>query len=238
MRAAFFLSPLLLLGGLTLAAQGSAALPPALASGWQVRLASMLPVPGQPADVMQRQPNISVVNLSIRVANAQGDREALSKVISDVQSGVRPTYDKRLGITEQEFARYVVFQTVLKPSGRRVRLPVTRDVSRVVFGDTPDLNGVLKGVSIDLKTGEMHGPEGYSARPVNVPASTETDGALKVTTGFMWKVIGNDARAGNGVRGTLNLLQLEDGAIILSYKRTSMIKNVLNQGEVILSYLH
>ncbi|THF83584.1 hypothetical protein E7T09_21395 [Deinococcus sp. KSM4-11] len=234
MRAAFFLYPLLL-SGLSSAAQGDL-LPPSLGSGWQARLSSMLPAPGQTVDVMQRKAGISVVDLQVRVAQAQGSPEALNKVLSDVQSGIKPTYDPRLGFSKDEFARYLVFETTLAKSGKSLHLPVTRDAGRVSFGDADGLKGVLKGVYIDLKTGEMHGPEGYSARPVNVAPTLDQDSGLKVITGFLWKVIGNDARAGNGVRGTLNLLQLDDGQIILSYKRTSMIKNVLNQGEVILSY--
>ncbi|MFC3832418.1 MULTISPECIES: hypothetical protein [Deinococcus] len=234
MKAAFFLLPLLLLSA-TPSAQGSPAMPP-LASGWQARLSSMLPGAGQPADIMSRQPSISVVDLQRRVVNVQGDPAALNRVLSDVQSGVKPTYDKRLNITPDEFARYLVFQQVLKPAGRSIRLPVARDASRVSFGDTADLRGVLKGVYIDLKTGEVHSPEGYSARPVNVPPSLAPDSTLRVLNGFLWKVKGNDSRVGTGVNGTLNLLQLEDGQIILSYKRTSMIRNVLNQGEIILRY--
>lgn len=234
MRAAYFLY-LLLLSGLTMAAQGDVA-PPGLGSGWQARLTSMLPAAGQVADVMQRKAGITFVDLQIRVAQAQGSPEALNKVLTDMQSGIKPTYDPRLGFSKDEFARYLVFETTLARSGKTLHLPVTRDASRVSFGDADGLRGVLKGVYIDLKSGEMHGPEGYSARPVNVPPSADQDSGLKVVTGFLWKVIGNDARAGNGVRGTLNLLQLDDGQIILSYKRTSMIRNVLNQGEVILSY--
>ncbi|WP_412028148.1 hypothetical protein [Deinococcus yunweiensis] len=234
MKAAFFLVPLLLLSANPGAQSGPAVLP--LTSGWQARLSSMLPGAGQAADVMSRQPSISVVALQRRVVDVQGDPAALNRVLSDVQSGVKPTYDRRLNITPDEFARYLVFQQVLKPAGRSLRLPVSRDTSRVSFGDTADLKGVLKGVYIDLKTGEMHSPEGYSARPVNVPASLAPDSTLRVLNGFLWKVVGNDSRLGNGVRGTLNLLQLEDGQIILSYKRTSMMRNVLNSGEIILRY--
>ena len=238
MRAAFSLFLFLLLGVLPMAAQSGGTSPTPLMAGWQSRLAALLPVPGQTASLMKRQPTLDIYDLTIRVANVQGSREALNKVLSDYQSGVQPTYDERLGITREEFKRILVIQEELASSGRTLRLPVTRDNTRVAFGDVAGLDGILRGVSIDLRTGEMRGPEGYTARPISVAPNTATDSRLPVKLGFQWKVLGNDSKLGNGVKGTLNLLQLDGGRIILSYTRTSMISNKITRGEVILSYDH
>lgn len=236
MRAASSLSFFLLLGALATAAQSGGTATPPLSAGWQARLAALLPAPGQSASLMRRQPNLTIVDLTRRVAYVQGNREALNKVLSDYQSGVQPTYDERLGITREEFKRYLVIQQELVSSGKTVRLPLTRDASRLTFGDVQGLEGVLKGVSIDLKTGEIRVPEGYTARPISVAPNTAADSKLPVKSGFQWKVKGSDSTIGNGINGTLNLLQLDDDQIILSYKRTSMIGRKLSVGEIILSY--
>lgn len=238
MRAAFPLSLFLLLGVLATAAQSGGTSPSPLAAGWQSRLAALLPVPGQTVSLMRRQPKLTIVDLTRRVVSVQGNREALNKVLSDYQSGVQPTYDERLGITREEFKRYLVIQEELASSGRTFRMPVTRDSTRVTFGDVAGLDGVLKGVSIDLRTGEMRVPEGYTARPINVAPSAAADSKLPVKVGFQWKVLGNDSKLGHGINGTLNLLQLDGGRIILSYTRNSMISYKINRGEVILSYDH
>ncbi|PNY81143.1 hypothetical protein [Deinococcus koreensis] len=236
MRAAFSLSFFLFLGALATAAQSGGTSAPPLNPGWQSRLAALLPATGQTASVMRRQPNLTILDLTRRVMYVQGNREALNKVLSDYQSGVQPTYDERLGITREEFKRYLVIEEELVSSGRTVRLPVTRETSRLTFGDAPGLDGVLKGVSIDLRTGEMRVPEGYAARPIAVAPNTAEDGRLPVRSGFQWKIKGSDSKIGNGVNGTMNLLQLTDDQIILSYKRTSMIARKLSEGEIILSY--
>ncbi|MFC6664712.1 hypothetical protein ACFP9V_04655 [Deinococcus radiopugnans] len=149
---------------------------------------------------------------------------------------MRAPYDPRLGISEEDYRRYLVFQEVLVSSSKTARLALTRDSGRVVFGSNPALNNVLDGLSINLRTGELRGPEGYSALPTPVVPSTAPDRVLPVRSGFQWKLLGSDATAGNGVRATLNLLELESGLIILNYSRTSMINRKLTEGEIIIGY--
>ncbi|MDV6375035.1 hypothetical protein [Deinococcus arenicola] len=224
---------------LLLAALGSAQRPevlPPLTLGSLGRLAALLPLPGQLVTVMEKRPSLSTVDLQTRVLRVGGSPEALYQVIISAGKGVRAPYDPRLGISEEEYKRYLVFQEVLVSTSKTLKFPVLRDSGRVLFGNVAGLNGVLDGLSINLRTGEMRGPEGYSALPVPVVPSTAPDRVLPVRTGFQWKVIGSDATAGNGVKGTLNLLELESGLIILNYNRTSMINRRLNQGEVIVGY--
>ncbi|MHA0042187.1 hypothetical protein [Deinococcus daejeonensis] len=224
MRAARFTTwSAVTLGALGAALAVSTSVPPPLPSGWQAKIGTLLPQAGQTVTLLERRPSISTVALELVVAGAGGDREVLRQVTATAARGVAPTYDKRLNISAEDFKRYIVFQNTLASTGKTFRLTVSRDATRVSFGDGPYMNGVLKGVSIDLKTGEMRGPEGFSARPVAVPANDDPDRGLLVRSGFQWRMNGNNAQIGNGVRGTLNLLHLGSGRVLLSYTRKSMI---------------
>lgn len=224
MRAAGYTTWVMVtLGALGAAASVASVTPPPLPSGWQAKIAALLPQTGQTVTLLERRPSISTVALELVVASAGGDREALRQVTASAARGVAPTYDKRLNVSPEEFKRYIVFQSTLASTGKTFRLNVSRDSSRVTFSDGPYMNGVLKGVSIDLKTGEMRGPEGFSARPVAVPANDDPERGLLVRSGFQWLMNGNNAQIGNGVRGTLNLLHLSSGRVVLSYRRKSMI---------------
>jgi hypothetical protein len=175
------------------------------------------------------------VDLSLRVMNVGGDPQALNQVMASAQRGETPAYNERLGISKKEFLSYLVFQPTLAAS-RTIRLSVSRDSNRVSFGDAPGMNGMLKGVIIDLRTGEMRGPEGFSAKATSVAPSDSEDRLLDVKSGFQWNIRGNNSGTGNGVRGVLNLLQLSSGDIILSYSRTSMLHNITTRGELIVRY--
>ncbi|GGR71035.1 hypothetical protein GCM10008959_35910 [Deinococcus seoulensis] len=234
------LSPLpalvLTLGLLTTGQGSGTAAPPALPAGWQPRLAALLPVTAQNVTLLERRPSISTVDLQLRVASVGGNPQALQQVIVSAARGVQPTYDERLGISRDEFKRYLVFQEVLASTGKTFRLAVTRTANQVTFGDGPNMDGVLRGVTIDLKTGEMRGPEGFTARPTAVPPSDNPDRGLEVRSGFQWRMVGSNATTGYGVRGTLSLLQLAGGRTVLSYTRTSMIRRVPDTGELIVEY--
>lgn len=234
MKAARSLPFLLLVVSLGTAAKSVAA--PPLNSGGLVRLAGMLPVSGQIVTVMEKRPSLSTIDLRMRVERVGGSPEALYQVIVSASRGVRAPYDPRLGISEEDYRRYLVFQEVLVSTTKSVRLGLLRDANRVVFGNTPGLQNVLDGLSINLRTGELRGPEGYGALPTLVVPSTAPDRVLPVRSGFQWKLLGSDATAGNGVKATLNLLELESGLIILNYSRTSMINRRLTEGEIIIGY--
>ncbi|ACO47233.1 Conserved hypothetical protein, precursor [Deinococcus deserti VCD115] len=228
MKAARFLFPVLALASLAVAQP--------LTVGWQTKLAALLPLAAQPAVLMERRASLSLVDLSLRVMNVGGDPQALNQVMASAQRGEMPAYNERLGISKKEFLSYLVFQPTLASTSRTLRLAVNRDSNRVSFGDAPGMNGILKGVSIDLRTGEMRGPEGFTAKATSVAPSNAADRLLDVRSGFQWNIRGNNAGTGNGVRGVLNLLQLSSGDIILSYTRTSMLHSVTTTGELIVQY--
>ncbi|UQN07305.1 hypothetical protein [Deinococcus sp. QL22] len=212
--------------------QGSTPLP----AGWQAKLASLLPQAGQATQILERRSSLSLFELQRRVTNVGGSPDALRTVIVTVSQGKAPAYDARLGITQDEFKRYLVFQQSLAPSGKSLKLPVTRDNGRLTFGDTAGMNGVLRGVSIDLKTGELRVREGFSARPNAVTPSSSSADRLDVKLGYQWNLRANDPVTQNGIRGQFTLLLLNSGQIILSYDRFSMFKGSLNEGELILGY--
>jgi hypothetical protein len=171
------------------------------------------------------------------VTNVGGSPDALRTVIVNVSQGKAPVYDARLGITQDEFKRYLVFQQSLAPSGKSLKLPLTRDTSRLTFGDAVGMKGILKGVTIDLKTGELRVPEGFSTRPSAVtPSASPSADRLDVKLGYQWNVRANDPVTQNGINGELTLLMLSNGQIILSYNRLSMLRGRIDEGELILGY--
>ncbi|WP_240741195.1 hypothetical protein [Deinococcus sp. Arct2-2] len=214
-------------------AQSSAPLP----AGWQAKLVALLPQAGQVTQILERRSSLSLFELQRRVTNVGGSPDALRTVIVNVSQGKAPVYDARLGITQDEFKRYLVFQQSLAPSGKSLKLPVMRDNGRLSFGDAAGMNGVFKGVTIDLKTGELRVPEGFSTRPSAVPPSIGTSAdRLDVKLGYQWNLRANDPVTQNGIRGQFTLILLNSGQIILSYDRFSMLRGRINEGELILGY--
>lgn len=207
-----------------------------LPAGWQARLSALVPQPGQVAQLMEQRASMTIVELQQRVTTVGGSRDALRAVMASVQKGDRPSYDERLGISREEFQQYVVFQPVLSPSGKSLKLPVSRDGNRLKFGDAPGLGGVLRGLVLDLGTGELRVPEGFSGRPRSVSASTAPDRTLDIRGGFVWTVKGTNPATQNAVDGNLQLLQLPGGQVILSYSRLSILGGPISQGAVVLRY--
>lgn len=239
MRALRLSLLLLALGGVVVTPGTVRAAPAntALPSGWLPRLAALLPQPGQSVQVMEWRAGGLIVTLSSRVARIGGDPEALRLVLSKVARGEMPTYDHRLGISREEFDSYVLFVPTLASTGKRIKLPVTREGSRLRFGDLTGLNGVLRGLEIDLLTGELRGPEGFSGKPQPFTANNGQERALSVLSGFEWNVRGNNPYTQNGINATVQLLQLKGGQIVLSVSRFSMLNGFrTSDGTVILQY--
>lgn len=221
--------------GLSLTAlAGTASL--SLPSGWQTKLAALVPQPGQAVQLMEERPSLVLVDLQQRVIRAGGSPDALRAVMTSAARGQRPSYDERLGIPRAEFERYLVFQPVLAVTGKSLKLPLTREGNRLRFGDAPGLNGVLRGLVLDLGNGELRTPEGFASRPRPVTVTSAPDRTLDIRGGFEWAVRGNSPVTQNGINGQLQLLQLPGGQVILSYYRLSMMRGTVQQGGVILGY--
>lgn len=235
---------------LTLAALSGAALPvvaaqtpasvPALAPGWPARMAALLPQPGQSVQLMELRASGLRLELPQRVAAIGGDREALRITLSKAARGEVPQYDQRLGISRQEFESYLVFEPSLVPNGKKLKLPLSREGTRLKFGDAPGLNGVLRGLVLDLSTGELRTPEGFSGRPRPFVAVSAQDRLLErnlnVRSGFEWSFQGRNPYTQNGVNLTLQLLQLGNGQVILNCYHFGMLRGTTSEGRVILQY--
>lgn len=229
---------LLVLGSVVLAPAEVQAAPAgaALTGGWLTRLVGLLPQPGQSAQLMDWQPSRLIVALPGRVAEMGGDREALRTIMSKYQRGEKPAYDPRLGISRAEFEGYVLFEPLLAPTGKRVKLPTTREGNRLRFGDVAGLDGVLRGLEIDLLTGELRAPEGFSGKPQAFVADNGQERALGVQSGFEWSLRGNNPYTQNGINLSVQLLSLRGGQVVLSVSRFSMMRGTTSDGRVILQY--
>lgn len=199
------------------------------------RLGGLLPTTGQVAQVMKLGSRLTVVDLQNRVLEVGGSREALKNVLATIANGSTPAYDERLGISRAEFSKYLVFQPILVSTGKTVKLPVVRDASRVTFMDAPGLS-VLRGVSFDLRTGEVRIPEGFIIQPVSVPPSNAPDRSLDIKQSFLWNMKGYNAETQSGVKGQLWLYHMTSGKVVIRYKRTSMIRGIPNEGELMIEY--
>lgn len=216
------------------AAQGTtgAALPP----GWQGKLAALVPQPGQSVQPMEQRSDLALVELQRRVTEVNGSRDALRSLMISFARGERPEYDERLGITREEFQRYLVFRPVLVPAGKPVRLNVARDGNLLKFGDAPGALGVLRGLVLDLGTAELRTPEGFASKPRALAASTAADRSIDIRGGFEWNVKGNNPVTQNGVKAQLQLLQLPGNQVVLIYYRFGMLRGVISEGRVIVGY--
>ncbi|WP_245872806.1 hypothetical protein [Deinococcus planocerae] len=218
----------------TLALAGTASLP---APGtWAAKLGALLPQPGQAVQLMEQRPRLTLVELQQRVTRVGGSPDALRAVMMSAAKGQKPTYDERLGLTREEFERYLVFQPVLATTGKVLKLPLTREGNRLRFGDAPGLGGVLRGLVLDLTTGELRTPEGFATKPRAILANTAPDRILDIRGGYEWVVKGNSPVTQNGVNGQLQLLQLTGGQVIFSYYRLSMLHGTIQEGGVVFGY--
>ena len=201
------------------------------------KLSALLPTSGIIAQVLEARAGISVVELQQRVLQGGGDLKILASVVGQIQSGSVPSYDERLGITRTEFQRFLIFRNTLEPSGRTVRLSVLRDAAHVAFTDTQGSANTLKGLVIDLSTGELTTAEGFTARPRPVQLSVAQDtSGLGISGGFAWDVKGSNPRTQNALQGHLSLLQISGGQVLLSYNRVVIQKGRVSEDNLNLSF--
>ena len=194
------------------------------------RLTAMLPVPGTVAQIMEPKSGISVVELQRRVSECGGDLKVLASVVGQIQSSGVPSYDERLCLSRAEFQRLLIFRPTLEQSGRTVRLSMIRDAGRVVFTDAQGSAPTLRGLVIDLNSGELSTAEGFSAHPNVIQRSPAQDTTgLGISGGFVWDVRGNNPRTQNALNGHLSLLQASGGQVLLSYSRVSIQKGRVSE---------
>ncbi|WP_245808520.1 hypothetical protein [Deinococcus hopiensis] len=222
-------------GGFSPTSAASAPARPPLPSGWTGKLAALVPLPGQSAQLLERSSRVAFPRLQQRVMTVGGSREALYELFSSVARGELPKYDERLKISREEFGSYMVFQPILVSTGKLVKLSLTRSGNVLRFGNAAGLPGLLRDVTLDLGSGELRTPEGFGARPRAVDGSNAPDRSIDIRGGFEWNVRGNDPVTQNGINGQLQLLQLPD-KVVLIYTRFSMLRGTTSNGTVILGY--
>ena len=204
---------------------------------WRSRLLPLLPQSGQLAQVMEARPRFSVAEVRRRVLDVGGDPRVLEQLLSSAQRGLPPIYDQRLKISEAEFRRYLVIQQELQPSGKLIKLNMTRDANRVMFGDASGAS-LLRGISLDLSSGDMRFPEGFTARPeaLVITAAQAVDDPLGKRSGYVWKVRGSNPVTQTALSGHFALLALDDGSVLISYDRNSILHGSVGTGKLILNF--
>lgn len=200
------------------------------------RLQALLPSQGMSAQLMQSQSYVSVVDFQQRVVQSGGDLKVLANVLGQARQGDIPSYDERLGISRAEFQRYLIFRSTLEPSGKMVRLTLSREGNKLVFGEVPGAS-ILKGLHIDTNTGELSTQEGFSARPHPVQISAVQDSTgLGASSGLAWDVKGSNPKTQNALQGHLSLLLFSGGQVLLSYNRVSIQKGRISEDSLNLTF--
>ncbi len=224
------------LPGLPLLGAGLAA---TVQADWRSKFAPLLPQSGQIAQVMETRARFSLTEVRRRVLGVGGDQRVLEQMLISAQRGLPPVYDQRLKISEADFRRYLVIQQELQPSGKTVRLSVLRDASRLLFGDAGGTS-LLRGISLDLSSGEMRFPEGFTARPealvISAAQAAAADDPLGKRSGYVWTVRGSNPVTQTALSGHFALLSLSDGSVLISYNRNGILKGNFGSGNLILSF--
>lgn len=214
-----------------------AALP--VGNDWKARGLPLLPAASVPVQVLEAKAQLSVVQLRRRAAEAGADQQTLNEILGKVPRGQMPGYDPRLKISEADFRRYLVFDQTLQPSGKVLRLSVQRDGSRLTFGDMGG-TALLRGISIDLSSGEMRFPEGFQAKPeyvyVSALQAAQKDDPLGARSGYVWQVRGSNPATQTALNGHFALMGLSNGTVLLSYSRNGIVRGNVAVGSLNLSY--
>ncbi|TSA86394.1 hypothetical protein FNU79_06960 [Deinococcus detaillensis] len=233
-----------LLGGLT-AWSGAATFQttgqgvPTSVNDWRSKLGPLLPQTGQLAQIMETRAKFSMTEVRRRVLDAGGDPRLLDQMQVSAERGVAPLYDKRVKISENDFRRYLVIQQELQVSGKVVRLSISRSGNRLTFGDAGG-TALLRGISLDLETGDLRFPEGFSAKPeaLNISAiqAASAEDPLGKRSGYVWNVRGSNPFTLNALNGHFALLSLGDGSVLVSYNRNGILNGTVSTGTLILNF--
>jgi hypothetical protein len=233
------LSVLALLGAAAWSAGTLAAPATTLQSDWRGRLAPLLPQAGQPAQVMETRAKVSLTEIRRRVLDLGGNPQVLEQVLISVQRGAVPEYDSKINISKTAYQKILSIQQTLHQSGRVVKIGVQFSGNRLTFvdlGGTP----LLRGISLDLSSGEMRFPEGFSAQPValsiTAAEAAKADDPIGKRSGYVWKVLGSNPTTFTALKGSFFLLALSDGSVLVSYNRSGILNGRSGTGNLILNF--
>lgn len=197
------------------------------------KMQALLPDGVQYASLLSwsRQPQIVSIEQRILRAGAQDPRWFRSYFAS-LQPGETPAYDTRLGVSADEYKTWLVFKNSyrLQPVGM-ARMSVSRSGNKLTFSGSQGAEA-LRGLTIDLATGELRTPEGFGGppHPVYVSAAQDQVG-IGERSGWGWKVEGSNPATKNAILANLNVWQLSNNEVLINYNRKSLI-NGARQAEI------
>lgn len=194
-------------------------------SDFKSRMLAMLPENAQNAEVMAWVPDPEVVAIKERIRQAQQqDPRWFREYAAEHADDPVPPWHPKFGVTESEYARTLSPDWLhLEKTGKQVRLFLSRTGNKVVFQGGPGAEA-LRGLTLDVSTGEVRIPEGFSAKPRTVDLSEKDDHiGLGARKGWGWSFEGVNLKTHVAVKANLNLLQLASGGVVLAYNRGSTL---------------
>jgi|GEM_PF-5974705 len=203
------------------------------------RLLALVPDTTQAAEILKWGVDPEIVVIRERITQAVRQDPAWFRDYSDLFPGRTPPYHPKFGVSEGEYRRLLTESGVrLLKTGGAARVTVTVTSTRVTFQGGTNGAEVLKGITLNLTTGELRVPEGFTAKPHSVSVNGQNDNVgLPSRTGWGWSIVGTNAQTKTVVRANLSLLQLETGEVLLAYNRASSV-NHKPQPEVDLNLLY
>ncbi|WP_157448821.1 hypothetical protein [Deinococcus peraridilitoris] len=224
------LLPTLLCGGL---------LSLALAQGdLRARLLAFMPDNGQVAEVMVWTPDPQIMAIKERIRQASQQDPRWFREYAAEHGADSPPWHPKFGVSEGEYQRSLSPDWVrLERTGKTVRLLVVKTGNRVTFQGGVGAEA-LRGLSLDVASGELRTAEGFTARPrtVNVAAKDDHLG-LGARRGWSWQIEDVNLRTRTAVIANLGLQQLSNGGVLLAYNRGSTVDGK-RQPEVSLALIY
>lgn len=212
----------------------------ALAQGdLRARLLAMLPDSAQSAQVLEYTQDPEYAALQERVDFAmRQDPLWFRDYLAQYQGQSRIPYNPKFGVNEREYLRYIgdcCRGVRLTKNGKAVRLSISRSGNKVTFQGGGGADG-LRGLTLDIVTGELRVPEGFSARPHPIIANDNALG-LQPRKGWGWQITNSKASSRMSMWAGFSLLQFQNGTVLLSYHRQTSVGGQL-QPELDLNVLY
>lgn len=201
------------------------------------RITAMLPDNGQAAEVMEVGLDDEIRDIQTRLRQAQRqDPRWFSSYSSSHAADPFLPYHPKFGITEREYERFLTDSGIrVVRSGRTARVNVTIVGGKAIFQGGVGAEA-LKGIVLNIATGELKLPEGPSARPHTVYVNGRTDDTgLGTRSGYGWK-LSMSGQNGMSIWANFNLVQLAGGAVLLAFNKVTVV-NGRYQPEINLNLL-
>ncbi len=202
---------------------GAAVLSVALAqSDLRSRLTAMLPNSSpQSVELLEWQANDEIVAIRDRILQAQRADPRWFRAYEDAHAGedVLPWHPK-FGVTPGDYQKYLsADRGSFVKTGRVTNLLLDKLGNKIIFRGGSGIEA-LRGLLLDVVSGELQLPEGFKAMPEPVSVNVRSAG-LAPRRGYAWHMEGADTTNKLVLRAQLSLLRFDDGSVLLSYNRVS-----------------